>query len=118
NVGDKVSVAVLPYDPAILQKGPFRTLSFLIRSRTGGILDIVIPQKDWKSERRASLELAADGHHWLRVRLDWKRDFLLTRQEFNAKAMRPELLFCNGRDRAAGFPRNRIEFEITDIRFE
>ena len=118
NVDDRVPYAFLIYKPELLQKAPFRTLSFLLRSNTPGIIDVVVPQKNWRSTRSASINLETARTGWGRIRLDLTADFRLAGTEFDSADIRPELFFYNGKDREAGYPRREAEFEIADIRLE
>ena len=118
NIDGSVPYALLSYKPELLQKAPFRTLSFLLRSNTPGIIDVVVPQKNWRSTRSASINLETARKGWVRIRLDLAADFRLAGTEFDSSDIRPELFFYNGRDREAGYPRREAEFEIADIRLE
>ena len=118
NIGNHVPFAILHFKPELLKRGPFRTLSFLVKSETGGLIDVVIPEAEWRSTRSASIDIPDTEAGWIRVRLDFAADFRLTGEEFDVGGQRPELVFYNGKDRESGYPRRAAEFEIADIRFE
>ena len=78
----------------------------------------MLPEKNWKSSRSATIHLPPKEAGWVRIRLDIAKDFRLTGAGFDSTQLRSELLFYNGKDREYGFPRRAAEFEITDICLE
>ena len=118
NSGNHVPYAILHFEQAQLKHAPFHTLSFLVKSNTEGQIDVVLPEKNWKSSRSATIHLPPKEAGWVRIRLDIAKDFRLTGAGFDSTQLRPELLFYNGKDREYGFPRRAAEFEITDICLE
>lgn len=118
NVESNVPYAILHFKPEFLKRGPFRTLSFLIKSETGGLIDIVIPEANWRSTRSATIKLPGAEDGWVRIRLNIADDFRVIGQDFDINSQRPELALYNGKDRESGYPRKATAFEITDIRFE
>lgn len=93
-------------------------LTFDLRSGSVGLIDLVIPEANWRSGMIVSQELGVSQEKWVKVRLRLDHDFKFTGKEFPLSGMRPELWFYNGKNKAAGFPRRAVSFQITNIRFE
>lgn len=118
--GNSVPAAVvfLFFDRNRLAADQFDSLAFDLRSSDSGRVEVVIPQKDHRSRLIHSFELQRSGGKWVRVRLDLAKDFRLEGRPFELRDMRPEIIFYNGKDRSAGFPRRAVTFDITNLRLE
>ena len=120
NVGNGVpaAIAFLFFDREALKRGDYTTVSFLMRSSSSGRVEITIPEENHRSRLLHSFELQESQGKWIRVRLDLKKDFKFQGEAFPLEKMRTELIFYNGKDRSAGFPRRAVSFDITDLRLE
>jgi hypothetical protein len=78
----------------------------------------VIPRIDHRSKLVHSFELQNSAGKWIRVRLNLKQDFELIGTEFDIHSMRKEVIFYNGFNKKAGFPRNEVIFDIRGLRLE
>lgn len=101
-----------------LKTEQYHYLTFDLRSGSVGLIDLVIPEANWRSGLIVSQELGVSQGKWVKVRLRLDHDFKFTGKEFPLSGMRPELWFYNGKNKAVGFPRRAVSFQITNIRFE
>ncbi len=95
----------------------YRTLVIRAKSRTGGTIDVVLPEKDWKGAMAGYLRLSGDGKYHT-YRLTVGKDFKLRWGKFDFRSMRPELFFY---DRGPGDPSQRrpaVEFTVSDAVLE
>ncbi len=109
-----VPVVSTPVEPAKLP-AEAGTLSFWIRVETPGVIDLVLPSKDWKSLRMATLTLEKKGGAWQRIALDLSKDFQFTGPAFPLSEMRGEFYLYNGMNQQRSYPRPATAFEITRI---
>ena len=93
-------------------------LSLLFRSRSEGVVDVQLPEKEWRGWLSAPLDLGLSRGEWVRVRLDLAKDFRLSGQAFSPAGPRSEIGFFNGKERRSGYPRGPVSFEVADIRYE
>lgn len=93
-------------------------LSICFRSNDPGMLDITIPQAEHRSRLMYSIDLGESKGKWVRKRLSLKDDFKLEGEPFDIHDMRKELIFYNGRNKAAGFPRDAKTIDIAEIDLE
>lgn len=98
----------------------YTTLSFLYKSDDTGIIDMLLPEVNWKnqSSRTLNINLADSAGEWIRVRFDIQKDLKLVGTPFKHTDLRSEVLFFNGRDKSAGWPREHKKLQVSDIRFE
>lgn len=118
NDGYSAAVLFLFYDKKKFENNTYDYLSFWYRSNDSGKVDVVIPQIEHKARRVHSFELQNSQGRWVRVRLHLEHDFLLEGENFDIHSMRPELIFYNGYNRKAGFPRKEVTFDIRGLRLE
>ncbi len=93
-------------------------MSFWIRSLDSGMVDITLPQAEHLANRMFSVDLGRSQGKWIHVRANLHTDFILVGKDYDIKDIRREIILYNGRNRAAGFPRKAVTFEITDVVLE
>ena len=118
NGGYSASIVWLFPDPKKFENNTYDYITFCYRSNDSGKIDLVIPRVDHRARLIHSFELQNSGGKWIRARLNLKMDFTLVGAEFDIHSMRKELIFYNGFNKKAGFPRNEVTFDIRDIRLE
>ena len=118
NGGFTASILFCFYDVKKFQNNTYDYISFEYRSKNSGKIDLVIPRIDHRSKLVHSFELQNSAGKWIRVRLNLKQDFELIGTEFDIHSMRKEVIFYNGFNKKAGFPRNEVIFDIRGLRLE
>ncbi|MDD3886760.1 MAG: glycoside hydrolase family 2 TIM barrel-domain containing protein, partial [Victivallaceae bacterium] len=114
------SAAIFSFFPDLnrLRQNNYDYLSFWYRSDDTGMVDFILPQAEHRSRLGYSFDLGKSKGKWVFLRLSLKYDFTLGGAPFEIQDMRKELIFYNGWNKAAGFPRKAVTFDITDIRLE
>lgn len=82
------------------------------------MLELTVPQAEHRSRLTYSINLGNSRGKWVKLRLNLKEDFKLEGEPFDIHDMRKEIIFYNGRDKSAGFPRGSATIDIADIRLE
>ena len=93
-------------------------LSILFRSRSESVVDIQVPDKNWRGHLSLPLDLALSRGEWVRIRFDLKKNVRQTGVAFPLAEPRSEIGFFNGKEREFGYPRNEATFEVADLRYE
>ena len=105
-------------DPNRLLNNNYDYLSIVYRSSDSGMLELTVPQAEHRSRLTYSINLGNSRGKWVKLRLNLKEDFKLEGEPFDIHDMRKEIIFYNGRDKSAGFPRGSATIDIADIRLE
>ena len=92
--------------------------SILFRSKSKGVVDVMLPEKNWKGSLSVPLDLSLSQGEFVRVRFDLKKDFHAVGKKFKLTELRNEIGLFNGKDRTNGYPREAAEFEVADFRYE
>ncbi len=113
--GRNVPAARIVYDNAGLASS-YTALSCRIRSTDGGVIQFVLPQKNWKGTWTADLNVKGDGI-WRTYRLRFDRDFT-TWGQISFDDLRNELFLFYRSKRAPEAERPALSFEVSDIALE
>ena len=106
------------YNKKTFEDNTYDYISFRYRSKDAGKIDLVIPQVDHKAKKLHSFELQDSQGEWKFIRLNLNSDFISIGAEFDIHSMRKEVIFYNGYNKDAGFPRRQVTFDIRDLRLE
>lgn len=112
-----MSVIMTKSPTQALQNDEYHYLSFLIKSETFGLIDLVIPNKDWSKRLLFTIPLEHNNEQWKRIRIDLKKK--LNAKTFPLKNLRGELFIYNGSINAAKRQSGKAAvIYLKDIKFE
>lgn len=102
------------FDPAGVDLNSYRCISFFVRAETPGMVDLRLPDADWKTTLRLN-SVAIAGGEWHRVRVPLTA---ADKQALAGKKLRGELFFFNTARKVSGHTPGPIRFQITGITLE
>ena len=116
--GPAFAFAIPRVDISALQGKEPTHFSILFRSKSKGVVDVMLPEKNWKGSLSVPLDLSLSKGEFVRVRFDLKKDFHSVGKKFKLTEFRNEIGLFNGKDRTNGYPRKAAEFDVADFRYE
>ena len=102
------------FDPAGVNLNDCEFITFFVRAETPGMVDLRLPDADWKTTLRVN-NIALSGGEWHKVRIPLAT---ADKQRLAGKKLRGELLFFNTARKVSGYTPGPIRFLITGIALE